>query len=103
MQTWPGGAYDPSGPFDALEDGQTLVFDGATGKIKSTGVTPDAPGEQTVSGPVTATQFKLADLNTAPAAANSTGTKGEIVISDSHIYVCVATDTWKRVAIATWP
>lgn len=40
---------------------------------------------------------------TAPAAANSTGTAGQVAYDTSYIYICVATDTWKRVAIATWP
>ena len=37
-----------------------------------------------------------------PANAGDTGTKGEICWDASYIYVCTATDTWKRVAIATW-
>jgi hypothetical protein len=37
-----------------------------------------------------------------PASATATGTAGEICWDASHIYVCTATDTWKRVAIATW-
>ena len=38
----------------------------------------------------------------APASATATGTTGTIVTDATHIYVCTATDTWKRVAIATW-
>lgn len=37
------------------------------------------------------------------AAASDPGVKGTICWDASYIYVCVATDTWKRVAIATWP
>jgi hypothetical protein len=37
-----------------------------------------------------------------PASAGASGTKGDICWDTSYIYVCVATDTWKRVAIATW-
>lgn len=37
-----------------------------------------------------------------PASAVATGTAGTIAWDASFIYVCVATDTWKRVAIATW-
>lgn len=37
-----------------------------------------------------------------PASASDTGTTGAICWDSSYIYVCVATDTWKRVAIATW-
>lgn len=37
-----------------------------------------------------------------PANASATGLAGEIAWDANYIYVCVATDTWKRVAIATW-
>jgi len=37
-----------------------------------------------------------------PASAADTGNTGEICWDSSYIYVCVATNTWKRVAIATW-
>lgn len=37
-----------------------------------------------------------------PASAGATGTAGTITWDSSYIYICVATDTWKRVAIATW-
>jgi hypothetical protein len=38
-----------------------------------------------------------------PASAAATGNAGDIAWDSDYIYVCVATDTWKRVAIATWP
>jgi len=38
-----------------------------------------------------------------PASATATGTTGTICWDASYIYVCTATNTWKRVAIATWP
>lgn len=37
-----------------------------------------------------------------PATATSPGTKGEIRVSDTHLYRCIATNTWRRVALATW-
>jgi hypothetical protein len=37
-----------------------------------------------------------------PATAAATGTKGTICWDSGAIYVCVATDTWKKIAIATW-
>jgi hypothetical protein len=55
-----------------------------------------------VNGTARATQFFLSALNTAPATASSTGTLGEIRIDANYIYICTATNTWKRVAIATW-
>ncbi len=38
----------------------------------------------------------------APASATSTGVTGQIATDANYIYVCTATNTWKRVAIATW-
>ena len=37
-----------------------------------------------------------------PASAAASGIAGDIAWDASYIYVCTATDTWKRVAIATW-
>ena len=37
-----------------------------------------------------------------PASATATGATGEICWDANYIYVCTATNTWKRTAIATW-
>ena len=37
-----------------------------------------------------------------PASATDTGTTGMIAWDSSYLYVCVATNTWKRSAISTW-
>jgi hypothetical protein len=37
-----------------------------------------------------------------PASATATGTAGEICWDANYIYVCTATNTWKRTAISTW-
>jgi len=37
-----------------------------------------------------------------PASAVATGTAGDWAYDSNYIYVCVATNSWKRVAIATW-
>jgi len=39
---------------------------------------------------------------TPPATATSTGTAGQIIADNNYLYICVATDTWRRVAIASW-
>jgi hypothetical protein len=38
-----------------------------------------------------------------PSSATDYGTAGEVRWDASYIYICVATNTWKRAAIATWP
>lgn len=37
-----------------------------------------------------------------PATASATGIAGTVTWDSSYIYVCVSTNTWKRVAITTW-
>jgi len=43
-------------------------------------------------------------LSTAktPVSASDTGTTGEVCWDANYIYVCTATDTWKRAALSTW-
>jgi hypothetical protein len=56
------------------------------------------------TGELTATSF-AGEINvptSTPASAGDTGTAGDIVWDADYIYVCIATDTWKRVAISTW-
>lgn len=38
----------------------------------------------------------------APASAIDTGLKGQIAYDNSYVYVCIATNTWKRAALVTW-
>ena len=37
-----------------------------------------------------------------PANASSTGVAGQIAYDSNSVYVCVATNTWKKVALSTW-
>ena len=37
-----------------------------------------------------------------PASATASGTTGTIAWDSSYVYVCTATNTWKRTAISTW-
>lgn len=39
----------------------------------------------------------------APASATASGEAGQWAYDADFLYVCVAANTWKRVAIATWP
>ncbi len=58
--------------------------------------------ETTSTGVSVTGQVNISALNTAVTNASDTGTLGEIRFTADYIFVCVATDTWKRVAIATW-
>jgi len=46
-------------------------------------------------------KFRLRTAKT-PATAGAAGTTGDICWDSDYIYVCVATNTWKRTAISTW-
>lgn len=37
-----------------------------------------------------------------PSSASDTGTQGQVAWDSSYMYVCTATNTWRRVAHATW-
>ena len=58
--------------------------------------------ETTSTGTKTTGQMDLAALNSAPSSASDTGTVGEIRFTSDYIYVCVASNTWKRAALSTW-
>ncbi len=57
-------------------------------------------GAITATGTISANSF--IPTASAPSSASDTGTQGEIRVDADYIYVCTATNTWKRVAIATW-
>lgn len=38
----------------------------------------------------------------APATATSLGTPGQVAYDSTHFYVCIATNTWVRVVLATF-
>jgi len=50
---------------------------------------------------MTADTMRL-DTARTPASAAAAGNAGEICWDANYLYICVATNTWKRVAIATW-
>ena len=39
---------------------------------------------------------------TAPSSATESGAVGEIRVTSTFVYMCIATDTWVRSAMATW-
>ncbi|MCF0059962.1 hypothetical protein MUK70_11985 [Dyadobacter chenwenxiniae] len=67
--------------------------------VNGTGATN---GALSVVGTATATQYRLSALNTAPASATDTGTLGEIRVTSTGIYWCVATNSWIRLVGASW-
>ena len=60
------------------------------------------PWPSLLAGNLTTGSYSISALNTAPASASATGTLGEIRYTADYIYVCTATDTWKRAALSSW-
>jgi hypothetical protein len=81
-----------------------VIFENITGNINTANMTnilfSNCSGTITDAGNLAGT---LSGWRTAvPAAANSNGLKGQYASSTAFFYVCIATNTWQRVAIATW-
>ena len=39
--------------------------------------------------------------NAAPIRSNSSGTKGQVIVSSGNLYICTAANTWVRTAVTT--
>jgi hypothetical protein len=64
-------------------------------------------GDANITGVYSAGQFFSAGFVLArkvdvPASATAAGLVGDFAADTSYMYICVDTDTWKRVAIASW-
>jgi len=78
----------------------------SSGNISSSGTITSGgalsvTGAIIATGAISGTTLKLTSTAT-PANSSSTGVTGQIVWDANYIYVCVATNTWKRAAIGTW-
>jgi hypothetical protein len=98
------GATGPTGPQGAASTvagptGPTGPSGGPTGPTGATG--PTGP-ISTIMGPTGPTGPVGINGPTTPASATATGAAGTIFWDANYIYVCTATNTWKRVAITTW-
>lgn len=54
------------------------------------------------TGDVGGNTMSVSGMNTAPASATATGTEGDIRWTAGHVYLCTATNTWVRAALATF-
>jgi hypothetical protein len=79
-----------------------LILQPFGGNVISGTTTDNGVDKLQVNGTILGTQYKISALNTAPASTTALGTLGEIRVTATHIYVCTATNTWVRTALATW-
>ena len=72
-----------------------IYVDGANDKV---GINTKSPSQiLDINGDT----IRLRSQRTIPAS-NTFGEAGEICYDQNYIYICVATDTWRRVAISSW-
>lgn len=68
--------------------------------------TVGSTGGVTLNAVGSGSRFTFSDVinipTATPSSASATGTTGDIAWDGDYIYICVATNTWKRVAISTW-
>jgi hypothetical protein len=70
-----------------------IFADGADGGFN---VVPQGAGRIRENGNIAGTWVSV------PSTATSTGKQGQMAADSSWLYICTATNTWRRVAIASW-
>lgn len=92
------GIYFPGADQVAISTGGTgRLFVDSSGRLL-VGTSSDSGGALLQ---VNGDRVRIATAKT-PASATDTGTAGEICWDANYVYVCVATNTWKRSALSTW-
>lgn len=76
-----------------VANGITRLGDGGTTNY----VEVNTAGALTVHGSAV-----IVHTEKTPASATATGVKGEICFDSSYVYVCIATNTWRRAEIKSW-
>jgi len=92
---WVNGGYLAA--MTAAATANTVMLRDASGRAQV--ATPSAAGDIATKGYVDGLNVAWAAV---PATATAAGTAGQRAYDANYIYICVATNTWKRVAIATW-
>jgi len=117
-------ASNPTGNSYTLPTATTSILGGV--KIDGTSITINGSGVITANNTYTLPQAGISSLGvlggvkvdgstitinngvissgliSAPATATSVGIQGQIAYDSTYVYVCIATNTWKRAALSTW-
>ena len=78
------------------------ITDAATTAQGATADTATQPGDN-LSTLANDSGFTAIDYVTAaPVTATSTGTTGQVIYAGNYLYICIATDTWRRAQLLNW-
>lgn len=94
-------AYDPSDRIFNVGNGTSPVARADAFTILKGGNVGISTASPTALLDINGNTLRLRSAKT-PASSSDTGNTGDIAWDNDYIYVCVATNTWKRVAIASW-
>jgi hypothetical protein len=88
-------------------NGTTLQCDNSltftSGLAVSSGITTLAGGLTVSSGGAVITGgLRIPSPGTVPATTSTTGIVGQVTFDSDFIYVCIATNQWRRATLATW-
>jgi hypothetical protein len=84
-----------------IDDAGTVTLPGILAVTGNAGSVDFAASGNITGVNITASGLLITATKT-PSAANDTGTAGTIAWDADFIYICVGTDEWERVAIASW-
>jgi hypothetical protein len=93
----PGGSTLVDFRVESNNNTHMFFVSGSTNQV-GIGVSDPAPE---VSLDISGSAIRLRNSST-PASAGAPGLAGEIRWDADYVYICIANDTWKRVAISTW-
>jgi len=79
-----------------------LGYDTTNGIVAYSGTKSLAFTNSVTFSNVTSTGTLIIASPTVPAATNSTGVKGQIAFTNNFLYICVASNTWRRIQLGTW-
>lgn len=108
-----GEGFLGSGTAALVSSGATPTIIGASSTIAQLAMTDESASIHVSSGAASMFAATSVTLNSAairlntsqtpPTNANDTCAAGDFIPATGFIYFCVSTDTWQRVALATWP
>lgn len=87
--------YHPSDSMDLMVNAATRLRIDSSGRVGLGNITPTA----TLDNP--SDTYRQRNART-PASASAAGNAGDICWDANFLYVCVATNTWKRATLSTW-
>jgi hypothetical protein len=87
---WTTGQTLNSGDLNAITDSINLKYEKPSAGVPKSDL---ATAVQNLLG---------ANTTSVPLTKNSTGSAGQIAANGTHLYICVATNTWRRVTLSAW-